>query len=228
MGYRALSRNLLFVLILLSLSKYSLGQEEVSRGTASMNSSIDIMFGSQYLRKDTLDNYLSDQHPYTFSNYARVIGISWATTIFIAKSDIHQDAFFTFQYQFPNIVRINDSLEYSLTGYQIGIASGRDLFYANKTFDLIFAAGVQFGGYYLTRNADKGLNISRTKNGVIAPQIIFEARYFIGNLKIGLKTRVQYDISNTNWNTIEGPPIKYGGFSAVGIAFQIMMGYKLN
>ena len=194
-----------------------------------MNSSIDAMLGLQYLKKDTLDTYMDGEGNSKFRRYSRIIGVSFAKS-FVVDDSKGSDVFFTFQYQIPDLVNGIDSIDYTLTGYQIGLCiGGKDLFHTNKYFDVVYGLGVQFGGYYLKREFRLlPYKIEKTKNGVIAPQLVMEARYFIGDLKLGFKMRGQYDISNTQWKQLETSPLVIGGFSATGFAFQAMIGYKLD
>ncbi len=200
-----------------------------SKNQPSQNSSIDAMFGLQYLRKDTLDTYMDREAKSKFGRYSRIIGVSFAKS-FEADGSKGSDVFFTCQYQVPNVVHGIDSIDYTLTGYQLGICvGGKDVFHANKEFDVVYGLGVQFGGYYLKRELLVfPYTVAKTKNGVIAPQLVIEARYFIGDLKLGFKMRGQYDISNTNWKQLDTSPLVFGGFSATGFAFQAMIGYRLN
>ena len=196
---------------------------------ASMNSSIDVMFGSHYLRKDTLDKFLRVNDSVTFSNYSQIVGISFSKTF---KTDRfkEQDGYINVQYQLPNTAKGADSTDYTFSGYQIGFCfGGKDLFYTNEQFDLVYSLGVQFGAYYLKRQHRTRAELrQRSRNGLIAPQLVMEARYFIGKLKIGFKMRGQYDISKTSWKHLDHTTFDFGAFSATGFAFQGMLGYKLD
>jgi len=200
-----------------------------SKNQPSKNSSIDAMLGLQYLQKDTLDIYMDGEANSKFSRYSRIIGISFAKSI-EADGSKGSDIFFTFQYQVPDVVHGLDSINYTLTGYQLGICiGGKDLFHANREFDVVYGLGVQFGGYYVKQELREfPYTVAKTKNGVIAPQLVVESRYFIGDLKLGFKMRGQYDISNTNWKQLDTSPLVFGGFSATGFAFQAMIGYRLD
>ena len=224
-----LSSSLLAALIAFcSTTLYAQDQTE-AKNQPSLNSSIDAMLGLQYIRKDTLDTYMDGEGNSKFRKYSRIVGVSFAKS-FEADDSKGSDVFFTFQYQIPDLVNGIDSIDYTLTGYQIGLCiGGKDLFHANKDFDVVYGLGVQFGGYYLKREFRLfPYTVAKTKNGVIAPQLVMEARYFIGDLKLGFKMRGQYDISNTNWKQLDTSPLVFGGFSATGFAFQAMIGYKLD
>lgn len=194
-----------------------------------MNSSIDIRYGVHYLRKDSLDRFLHTKDSINFFKYSQLVGISISTTFNTGRFK-EQDGFISIQYQLPNTITGNDSIDYTFTGYQIGFCmGGKDLLYANKDLDLIYAFGVQFGYYYLKReNRSLDVPIQRSKNGIIAPQLVTEVRYFIGMLKLGFNMRVQYDVSSGLWNHIDPSPTDFGGFKATGFAFQAVIGLKLN
>ena len=202
--------------------------ESEPKKQASGNTSIDGLFGVHYLRKDTLDSYMSAAGNTRFKNAAQIVGISF-TKSFNTGDDKSQDAYFTFQYQIPEIINGTDSVNYRFTGYQFGFCfGGKDVFHSNPKLDLVYALGVQFGGYYITREYRyTPFTVARIKNGVIAPQILVEGRYFAGPLKLGMKMSVQYDISNTSWKQLDISPTVFGGFSATGVAFQAVLGYKL-
>ena len=171
---------------------------------------------------------MSAQGNPTFSRYNTIVGISFAKS-FEAENDKGADFFFTFQYQIPDVIKGVDSINYSFTGYQIGLCiGGKDIFDDNKDLDLVYGLGLQIGGYYLRREIlTFPYTMAKTRNGIIAPQLVMEARYFIGDLKVGFKMRGQYDISNTNWIQLDSTPLVFGGFSATGFAFQLTVGYKL-
>ena len=228
-GSSVLSSSLLAALIIFCSSTLYAQDKTESKNQPSMNSSIDAMLGLQYLRKDTLDTYMDGEGNSKFRRYSRIVGVSFAKS-FEADDSKGSDVFFTFQYQIPDLVNGIDSIDYTLTGYQIGLCiGGKDLFHANKDLDVVYGLGVQFGGYYLKREFRVSpYTVAKTKNGVIAPQLVMEARYFIGDLKLGFKMRGQYDISNTNWKQRDNSPLVFGGFSATGFAFQAMIGYKLD
>ena len=215
-------------LILFLVISHSVTAQSDFKMQGSKNSSIDVMFGTQFLRKDTLDKYIYSVDSVKFANYSNIVGISAAIS-FEINEDNSQDAFISVQYQLPNVARGLDSSAYSFYGYQFGVCvAGKDLFYGKKAFDLVYCVGVQFGSYYFKMENPILPGDVRAKNGVIAPQVILESRYFIGDLKLGLKLRAQYDISNSSWRALDPFQIPFGGFSATGGAAQLVVGYRIS
>ncbi|MBL4657410.1 MAG: hypothetical protein JKX73_05375 [Flavobacteriales bacterium] len=219
---------LLLASFLLSFVVPSYAQDD-SKNQSSMNSSIDLRYGVHYLRKDSLDLYLNTKDSVNFFKYSQLVGIGIATTFNTARFK-EQDGFISIQYQLPNTIYGYDSIAYTFTGYQIGFCmGGKDLLYAKEDLDLIYSFGVQFGYYYLKReNQSLDVPIQRSKNGIIAPQLVAEARYFIGWLKLGFNMRVQYDVSGGTWNHVTPSGTNFGGFKATGFAFQGVIGVRLN
>jgi len=194
----------------------------------SQHTSIDALFGTQFLRKDTLDKYIYSVDSVKFANYSTVLGISAAISFEINEEN-SQDAFISVQYQLPNTARGLDGNEYSFSGYQLGVCmAGKDLFSGKENFDLVYCMGVQFGSYYFRMPNPVLPGDLRAKNGIIAPQVVLEARYFIGDFKIGLKLRAQYDVSNTSWKALDPFRIPFGGFSGTGGAAQLVLGFRIS
>lgn len=226
---RSLYGFFLLVFLFFCTLPNSIQAQEDSQNHSSMNSSIDLRYGVHYLRKDSLDSFFDTKDSINFFKFSRLVGLSFSTTFNTAKFS-EQDGFISLQYQLPNTINGNDSIDYTFSGYQIGLCmGGKDLLYAQKDLDLIYSFGVQFGYYYLKReNRNLDVPIRRSKNGIIAPQLVAEARYYIGMLKVGFNMRVQYDVSSGTWNHIDPSPTDFGGFKATGFAFQGVIGLRVN
>ncbi|MCK6641768.1 MAG: hypothetical protein L6Q81_16950 [Bacteroidia bacterium] len=130
----------------------------------------------------------------------------------------------SFNYFLPVTYNSGDTLTYKFYGSNISINYGKDLFYEDKTFDLIPSYGYGFSSITMTKSklGDK----REYRNPALITNIILESRFNLINrktyklLSLGVKGGYQIDCSKTKWRSNRKLTSDYSKYRQTGIFIQ--------
>lgn len=130
---------------------------------------------------------------------------------------------FTFTYLYPSDIRVDDSLDFSLKGYQISFCiTGIDIFPRSKVFDLLVGVGTKFGRLRIDRN-DLRMDKESHKytNPFSASSVIVEPTVYLWRIALGIRVEYMIDYSSGSWkhkdDRLPGiPTSKANGFMVIG------------
>ena len=125
----------------------------------------------------------------------------------------------------PKKVNVGDSLQFSLSGYQMTTSFlERDILPSEK-FDFVVGIGASWGGaFYKEKRMDQ---IDRYDNLFFSPLARAEFRYVKKKLALGSRLTYRYDVTKSRWLSLynDYPDIQGSKFS--GIGFEIFIGLNL-
>jgi hypothetical protein len=129
-----------------------------------------------------------------------------------------------FNSMLPKEVIVDDSLSFTLKGYQLTLCfTAIDFFPRSKFFDLVLGVGTSFGRMRIDR-LDLRLDSERHKytNPYMASKIIIEPTIYLWRIVLGVRAEYMIDYSSGSWKYKDNrlPPIataKSSGFMVQGI-----------
>lgn len=160
-----------------------------------------------------------------FGNYLVVLGGSLTSNLAIKLGKKATSSFdqITFSYLYPSDIRVDDSLSFSLKGYQVGLCfTGIDIFAKSRVFDLLVGVGTNFGRMRLNRD-DKRLDSEPHKytNPFWASKIVVEPTVYLWRIVLGIRAEYILDFGSGSWkhkdDRLPGiPTSKASGFMVIG------------
>lgn len=182
-------------------------------------------FGISNFELGSTRDELIAQYPGAFSPNLFFLGISGAETMNIKKKYLI-DAHFDIMFHNTQRNSSEDSIQYTWSGWHIGLDAGIDLFPKQKRFDIITALGLNMGSFKLVQETEFD-DARFNTNPFIAPKFIFEPRLFIGKyFCFSLRSELMIDLSNSQWKIKNNGVDNLGATKATG--FNILFTISAN
>lgn len=164
---------------------------------------IELNSGLYFPKIKDLNAEFKTNYNQDFGKYLVAIGGSLTSNLSLQLGKKATSTFdqITFNYLYPTDIRVDDSLNFSLKGYQLGICfTGIDIFPKSKVFDLLIGVGTNFGRMRLDRN-DLRIDKEPHKytNPFMASKIVIEPTLYLWRIVIGIRAEYILDFGSGSW-----------------------------
>lgn len=182
-------------------------------------------FEQKYFLSD-FGKQLKTINQYQMEQPCNYISLSVIEQFNITRGKYNFPGYWTFSYLLPSSIKINDSINERLKGFNLKIPFGGQNIIRKKHLGLFFTEGLTFGRLKLV-NEDK----EKLKNAILAPYIGLVIRGTIKRLTFFAISEFNYDLSSAKWKKTwvsKKQQESIPSFKQSGLNFSIGINYSLN
>lgn len=199
-----------------------------SQSDARLKTSLDFILMSKMLNSNELSDDLNKTSPIKLFQPINYIGISLTSRILINKRSSYEgsyiyDGYIEYLQIIPTQIKVLDSLEGKVNGFNFGLTLGGIDLLKNKKIDFITCFGFNTGRIWLN-----GDNLIKQKNPYFAPMVTIIPRVSIGHYSFQIRASYDYDISKKGWRRkgfSKSEMLDLKKFSSQGFNMSIGIGY---
>lgn len=166
-----------------------------------------------------------------FGKYLHAFGGSFGSTISLQLGNSVASSYdnISYNYIYPKKIVVNDSLNFSLRGYQWSFSfAGLDIFPKSKFFDLVIGAGATFGRLRIDRQ-DLKIDTKKLKytNPFMATKIVIEPCIYLWRIALGIRAEYIIDYSSGSWKRKDDRLPVIATAKSSGFLLQGIIGFNL-